>query len=110
MSELRKQVIETLKVREFIQREGLETQYAYLVDKLETKGFLVEPYGKKINNELFEMRIRSPKQTRIIYFYHLNDLIIAVHSFTKKSQKTPKKELNQATKVMKQIKRGTYAE
>jgi len=70
----------------------------------------VEPFGKKLDKNLFEIRIRRGGQIRILYFYHEKDLVVGVHGFVKKSQKTPQKELKQALRVMNSIKRGEYEE
>ncbi len=100
------------KVRKFIEAQpaGCQVEYQAIVDRLEADGFLVEPYGKKLEPELFEMRIRSGRQIRVFYFYHAGDIVFGIHAFAKKTQRTPAHELKQARRIIKMIKQGDYYE
>ena len=73
--------------------------------KLEEDWRIVPPYGKKVADELFEIRVRKGKQTRVFYYYASNDIIYGIHAFYKKTQKTPLKEIKYAQKVIKQLKK-----
>jgi len=64
-------------------------EFQAIVDRIEADGFLVEPYGKKLESDLFEMRVRQGRQVRVFYFYYEDNTIIGVHAFVKKSQRTP---------------------
>jgi len=55
------------------------------------------PYSKKITTHLYELRIRGQQELRILYCFHNNQAII-LHTFIKKSQKTPSKEIKTAVK------------
>ncbi len=55
------------------------------------------PYSKQIGRNLFELRVRGNQEIRIFYCFHQNQAII-LHSFVKKSQKTPRKEIETALK------------
>ena len=100
------------KLRQFIesQSEEVQAEYVKIVEQLEKDGRLVEPFGKKLDKSLFEMRIRRGGQARILYFYQEKEYVVGVHGFVKKTQKTPQKELKQAMRVMGQVKRGEYNE
>lgn len=100
------------KVREFIdaQSDDVQAEYVKIVEQLEQDGRLVEPFGKKLDKGLFEIRIRRGGQVRILYFYQEKEYVIGVHGFIKKTQKTPQKEFKQALKVMGMIIRGEYNE
>ncbi len=100
------------KLRQFVESQSDEVQAEYLkiVEQLEKDGRLVEPFGKKLDKGLFEMRIRRGGQVRILYFYQEKEYVVGVHGFVKKTQKTPQKELKQAMRVMGQVKRGEYNE
>jgi phage-related protein len=100
------------QVREFIARqpEACQSEYLSVVERLEADGFLIEPFAKKIERNLFEIRIRRGGQVRVFYCYHEGDIIVGVHAFTKKTQKAPKQELKQARKVVAAIERGEYDE
>jgi len=57
-----------------------------------------EPWVKHINGNLWELR---PLAHRIFFFYWRNNKFILLHHFVKKSQKTPPKEIEKASKNMK---------
>lgn len=57
-----------------------------------------KPIVKHIDGDLWELR---PLSNRIFFFYWKDNKFVMVHHFVKKSQKTPKKELEQARKNMK---------
>jgi phage-related protein len=107
-----KRYLATRQVREFIavQRPELQTEYAKLVERLEADGYLIEPFGKKLDRNLFEMRLRRGRQVRVVYFYHMGNRVIGVHAFVKKTQQTPPRELAQARRVMRRIGDGDYDE
>lgn len=108
----KKTYIAVKKVRQFIDvlSDEVQAEYLKIVEQLEKDGRLVEPYGKKLDKGLFEIRIRRGGQIRVLYFYQEKEYIVGVHGFVKKTQKTPQKELKQAFKVMGLIKRGEYDE
>jgi phage-related protein len=66
---------------------------------LETYGTrLGEPQVKHIGGSLWELR---PLAHRIFFFYWRDNTFILLHHFTKKTQKTPPKEIEQATRNLK---------
>lgn len=63
-------------------------------DLLETYGKnLGMPYSKKISQNLFELRTRGKQEVRVFYCFYKGKIIL-LHSFIKKTQKTPKKEIS----------------
>jgi len=50
------------------------------------------PYSKQILRKLYELRIRGQQEVRIFYCFHQGQAVI-LHSFIKKTQKTPRKEI-----------------
>ncbi|MEG1840999.1 MAG: type II toxin-antitoxin system RelE/ParE family toxin [Raoultibacter sp.] len=55
------------------------------------------PHSKHIRNGVFELRIkRSNNIARIFYFFFVEQRIIATNGFIKKTQKTPKTEIDKA--------------
>lgn len=65
---------------------------------------LREPKSKAIEGEtsLFELRIRERSNIhRMFYFFIVGNEIIVTHGFTKKSTKTPKREIERAIKYRK---------
>lgn len=63
---------------------------------------LSEPYIKKIDNEIWELR---PLKDRILFASLHNNKFILLSVFTKKTQKTPKKEIEKAKKNLKDYKK-----
>lgn len=66
---------------------------AYM-DMLEKMGTRVgEPVTKHLTGEIWELR---PLKNRILYAYYEDDKFIVLHHFVKKTQKTPKREIEKA--------------
>lgn len=66
---------------------------------LQTYGTRVgKPTVKHIDGDLWELR---PLENRIFFFYWRDNTFVLLHHFTKKSQKTPTKEIEQARTNLK---------
>lgn len=66
------------------------------IDLLELFGNSLEmPHSKKIGKRLFELRIRGRQEVRIFYTFH-NNTTLLLCGFVKKSERIPKKELDEA--------------
>lgn len=100
------------QVRDFIekQNDAVKIEYENIVNRLEQDGYLIEPFGKKLGRDLFEIRIRKGGNVRVFYFYSIDNYVIGVHAFVKKSQNTPTQEIKKAKKIISLIKRGEYDE
>ncbi|MBF0433079.1 MAG: type II toxin-antitoxin system RelE/ParE family toxin [Fibrobacteria bacterium] len=70
---------------------------------LEEHGYrLREPHVKTLKGNLKELRFRiKPGQYRVFFFFHNQDDIVLLHSFIKKTQKTPKTAISTALKRQK---------
>lgn len=96
-------------VEEFL--DSLESKVAqkiiWVLKIVEEMEILPSSYFKKIKNtQLYECRIIfSGNIFRILCFFEKNNLIILTHGFQKKTQKTPKKEIEKAIKYMNDYKR-----
>jgi len=84
---------------------GLLARYLRLTDLLTEFGAnLGLPHTKKIEKELFELRVKGKEGiARVFFCTKVGRKIIMLHSFIKKSQKTPKKELEIARKRKKEV-------
>jgi phage-related protein len=60
------------------------------------------PHSKKVNKDLFELRVRGKQEVRIFYSFDQSRIIL-IHGFVKKSQKLPKKEIQIAIKKLKHL-------
>ncbi|SRR6266404_4661776 len=84
----------------------VQLKFQALFEILEQDGKLEEPFGKKLsgNENLFEIRVKHQGQWRAIYAYiHIQSIII-LSAFGKKTQKTPKEELEKAKKRLAEYK------
>lgn len=87
--------------------DGLLARYLRLTDLLlEFGSNLGLPHTKLMGNGLFELRVKSKEGiARVFFCTKVGKKIIMLHSFIKKSQKTPKKEIkiaqNRMIEVMK---------
>jgi len=57
-----------------------------------------EPYVKHIEGDIWELR---PRNDRVFFFWWNGKQFILLHHFIKKSQKTPKREIEQAKNNMR---------
>ena len=73
--------------------------------KLKNRTYHKEPLSKHLESDLWELRVRSGNDTlRIIYTFRQGRVIILLHVFIKKKQKTPINELEVARKRLNEIK------
>ncbi len=86
--------------------EGLLARYLHLTDlMLEFGSNLGLPHTKAIDNGLFELRVKSKEGiARVFYCTKVGKKIIMLHSYIKKSQKIPKRELKIAKSRMNEVK------
>jgi phage-related protein len=59
------------------------------------------PHVKHLGGGLFELRVPFGSQAHRLLFFQDSKRIVLVHGFTKKSGKTPKKELQTALRRMR---------
>lgn len=82
-------------VAKFIQTQRPQAiaKIAHLIDLLEIHGsFLSMPHSKKLDSNLYELRIRGKEEIRIIYGFK-EKTIYLLHGFKKQKQETPPKEI-----------------
>ncbi len=69
-------------------------QITLYIELLQNNGtYLPDNITKHIEDNIWELR---PGNNRIFYFYHENNEFVLLHSFRKKSQKTPRREIEKA--------------
>ncbi len=60
---------------------------------------LNEPFSKYLGQGIFELRVKSRTNiTRILYFFVIGDKAVLANAFVKKTNKTPRKEIDLALK------------
>ena len=89
-------------VEEFIleQDNKMQAKIFRNLELLESRGNeLGEPYSKHLEDGIFEIRNKVNSDiTRILYFFVIGQKIILTNGFVKKTQKTPKSEIEIAKK------------
>jgi len=60
------------------------------------------PFSKKINKDLWELRLGGKQRVRVLYSIRGNQIYV-VHWFVKKTQKMPIRELHTAISRLKEI-------
>ncbi len=85
--------------------DGLLARYLRLTDlMLEFGANIGLQHTKPIETGLFELRLKSKEGiARVFFCTKVGKKIIMLHSFIKKSQKTPKKEIKIAKSRMKEV-------
>ncbi len=70
------------------------------IDLLENNGTsLRKPYSSPLGDGIFELRTKQGSDiTRVLYFFFFGNKAILTNGFTKKTQKTPKSEIDTAKK------------
>lgn len=83
---------------------GLLARYLRLTDlMIEFGANLGLPHTKPVDSGLFELRVKSKEGiARVFFCTKIGKKIIMLHSFIKKSQKTPKREIKIAKTRMKE--------
>ena len=63
---------------------------------------LLRPYADHVRGKVRELRVQfSFTNVRIFYFFFLQDKIILLHAFKKKTRRLPEREIEQAERYMK---------
>lgn len=78
-----------------------------ILDILELNGPLTRlPYSKLLDDGIFEIRAKQGSDiTRVLYFFYIGRKIILTNGFVKKTQKTPRSEIDLAKKYRQDYER-----
>ena len=86
--------------------DTLAARYVVLTRRMVAVGAnLGEPHTKAMGQGLFELRLKGAEGiARVFYCTQVGRRIVVLHSFVKKSQRTPLRELDLALARMKEVK------
>jgi phage-related protein len=91
----------------FLQQEPkVQARFAQIFDLLQAQGTSVGmPYVRSlVKTELYEIRVKQNTNIyRLLYFAHTGKRFILLHGFQKKTQRTPKKEIELAQQRRKEF-------
>jgi phage-related protein len=99
---------EKVKVNVASLPKTLLARFIALADRMEEYGpNLGEPHTASMGSGLFEMRLKGAEGiARVFYCSIVERKIVMLHSFVKKSQHTPRNELDVARKRLLEIRNG----
>lgn len=88
--------------------DGLAARYVVLTRRMIAVGpFLGEPHTKAVGDGLFELRLKAAEGiARVFYCALVGRRIVMLHGFVKKSERTPRRELEIARERVKEMKRA----
>ena len=93
------------------QTEKVQNKIAKTIEIIETIDRIPEKYLKHLQDGLFEMRVQLGSDIfRVFCFFDSGKLVILLSGFQKKTQKTPKDELDRAMRLMKEYFKEKEAE
>ncbi len=89
---------------------GLLGRYLALADRMELHGpNLGEPHSKAFGGGLLELRLKATEGiARVFYCTLVNKRIVILHSFVKKTDRTPAKDRRLAETRMKEVKNDAH--
>ena len=97
-------------VEKFIKEQGKPVRASILkhIELLNKHGIdLGMPYVKFIESKIYEIRIKdSSNNYRLFYFSYTNKTFVVVHAITKKTQKTPRSDIELSIKRMNNFIKG----
>jgi phage-related protein len=87
---------------------GILADYVHLTDLIENHGAdLKMPMSRAMGNGLFELRPKGAEGIgRVFYCTRVEQVIVILHSFVKKTNETPTAELWIAKRRLKEVKNG----
>ena len=87
---------------------GILADYIHLVDLIENHGMNLQmPHSRAMGGGLFELRPKGSEGiARVFYCTQIEQTIVVLHSFVKKTNTTPTDDLNIAKKQLKEVKNG----
>ena len=76
----------------------MRAKLASMITILQNNGYkLREPYSKHLSDGIFELRAKTGTNiARVLYFFYVGKRIILTNGFVKKTQRTPRSEIERA--------------
>lgn len=76
----------------------MRAKMVHMIELLRDNGYLLrEPYSKHLTDGIFELRAQAGSDiSRVLYFFYTGRKVVLTQGFIKKTQKTPKGEIERA--------------
>lgn len=83
--------------------KGLQSKTMRTIGLLQLYGHILgEPESKHLEDGIFELRTTMGNNaSRVLYFFVVGDKAVLTHGFVKKTQKTPRREIEKAKRYRK---------
>lgn len=91
--------------KDFIEslNENESRKVFYVLDMLKTQQRVSEKFVKYIKEDIFELRVEyNGNIYRVFFIFDKGNIVILFNGFQKKSQKTPKNEIDKAIQIKKE--------
>ncbi len=91
--------------KDFIEslNENESRKVFYVLDMLKTQQRVSEKFVKYIKEDIFELRVEyNGNIYRVFFIFDKGNIVILFNGFHKKSQKTPKNEIDKAIQIKKE--------
>jgi phage-related protein len=91
------------KARSFIENLDilLAARTNKMLDLLRDRGYeLRMPFSRSVEDGIFELRIVGTVQTRLLYFFHRGEIVIA-HAVSKKTKQLSRRDIEYALQARK---------
>lgn len=102
-----KRIYETDAVKAFVagMSPASKRKYDHALSVLRQVGYLRYPEAEKFDehDNLFAIRIITPGNERFFYCYDDGDMVAVLHSFAKKTKKTPLSEIKKALRIRREL-------
>lgn len=87
------------------QSPKVQARFAWIFDLMQERGLVLgEPYIKHLEGKIFEIRAEQNTNIyRIAYVAFTGQRFVLLHGFQKKTQKTPRREIETAQKRYRQL-------
>jgi phage-related protein len=86
--------------------EDMQAHFLRIVEIIQSHGLeqLREPYVKHLEDKLWEMRLKGRSGiARAVYVTAIGRRVVVVHVFKKKTEKTPRHEIEMARKRAREV-------
>lgn len=84
---------------------GNRARVVRTIELLKTYGVeLGMPYARRLTGKLWELRVSSGRlDYRVLYFAHTGHRFVLLHAFSKKTRRTPRREIEIALRQMAEL-------